>query len=57
MDTYTPAPPRPASEKTKSWLFRTSRGHLADAPMNQADAWRMVRKRARRRHHGIDWQP
>jgi integrase len=31
-------------------LFRTSRGHsgtaLADQPMTQVDAWRMVRKRA-----------
>jgi integrase/recombinase XerC len=31
------------------FLFRTSRGHggtaLADQPMAQADAWRMVRKR------------
>lgn len=37
-------------EDKKGWLFRTSRGHLgvtlADQPMNQADAWRMVRKRA-----------
>ncbi len=30
----------------KGWLFRTSRGHLADQPMTLADAWRMVRKRA-----------
>jgi integrase len=34
----------------KAFLFRTSRGHagttLADQPMAQADAWRMVRKRA-----------
>ena len=34
----------------KSFLFRTSRGHggtaLADQPMTQVDAWRMVRKRA-----------
>jgi site-specific recombinase XerD len=34
----------------KSFLFRTSRGHggtaLASQPMAQADAWRMVRKRA-----------
>jgi integrase len=34
----------------KGFLFRTSRGHggtaLADQPMTQADAWRMVRKRA-----------
>jgi site-specific recombinase XerD len=38
------------ADDKKGWLFRTSRGHLgvtlADAPMNQADAWRMVRKRA-----------
>jgi site-specific recombinase XerD len=34
----------------KGFLFRTSRGHggtaLADQPMTQVDAWRMVRKRA-----------
>ena len=34
----------------KGWMFRTSRGHggtlLGDQPMAQADAWRMVRKRA-----------
>jgi len=45
----------------KGWMFRTSRGHggtaLADQPMTQVDAWRMVRKRARRRHHGADRQP
>jgi site-specific recombinase XerD len=39
------------AEDKKGWLFRTSSGHqgivLADAPMAQADAWRMVRKRAR----------
>jgi site-specific recombinase XerD len=38
------------AEDKKGFLFRTSRGHLgvtlAEAPMNQADAWRMVRKRA-----------
>jgi site-specific recombinase XerD len=38
------------AEEKKSWLFRTSSGHqgviLSDAPMNQTDAWRMVRKRA-----------
>jgi site-specific recombinase XerD len=38
------------AEDKKGFLFRTSRGHLgvtlADTPMNQADAWRMVRKRA-----------
>jgi len=37
-------------EDKNSFLFRTSRGHLgitlADQPMTQADAWRMVRKRA-----------
>ena len=37
-------------EDKKGWLFRTSRGHqgvaLADKPMTQSDAWRMVRKRA-----------
>ena len=34
----------------KAFMFRTSRGHggiaLADQPMTQVDAWRMVRKRA-----------
>jgi integrase len=34
----------------KAFLFRTSRGHggtaLANQPMTQVDAWRMVRKRA-----------
>ena len=34
----------------KGWLFRTSPGHngmaLVDAPMSQADAWRMIRRRA-----------
>jgi site-specific recombinase XerD len=37
-------------EDKKSFLFRTSRGHggtaLANQPMTQVDAWRMVRKRA-----------
>src|SRR6202140_1277763 len=37
-------------EDRKGFLFRTSRGHggtaLADQPMTQVDAWRMVRKRA-----------
>jgi integrase len=37
-------------EDKKGFLFRTSRGHggaaLADQPMTQVDAWRMVRKRA-----------
>jgi integrase len=36
--------------KQQAFLFRTSRGHggtaLADQPMTQVDAWRMVRKRA-----------
>jgi site-specific recombinase XerD len=34
----------------KGWLFRTAKGHLgtalAERPMDQADAWRMVRRRA-----------
>jgi integrase len=34
----------------KGFLFRTSRGHigtaLADQPMTQPDAWRMIRRRA-----------
>jgi integrase len=37
-------------EDRKGWLFRTSRGHDATAlsgqPMNQSDAWRMIRRRA-----------
>ena len=37
-------------EDRKGFLFRTSRGYggtvLSDQPMAQADAWRMVRKRA-----------
>jgi site-specific recombinase XerD len=37
-------------EDRKGWLFRTSRGHkgtvLADLPMGQPDAWRMIRRRA-----------
>jgi integrase len=37
-------------EDRKGFLFRTSRGHdgtvLSERPMAQADAWRMVRKRA-----------
>jgi len=37
-------------EDRKGWLFRTSRGHkgtvLADQPMGQPDAWRMIRRRA-----------
>jgi site-specific recombinase XerD len=35
----------------KGWLFRTAKGHratiLSDKPMDQADAWCMVRRRAR----------
>ena len=38
------------ADDRKGWLFRTSPGHnamaLADAPMSQADAWRMIRRRA-----------
>jgi site-specific recombinase XerD len=38
------------TEDRKGWLFRTSPRHtptlLTDQPMAQADAWRMVRKRA-----------
>jgi integrase len=38
------------AEDRKSFLFRTSRGHdatvLSDQPMNQSDAWRMIRRRA-----------
>ena len=38
------------AEDRKGWLFRTSRGHLgvdlAERPMTQPDAWRMIRRRA-----------
>ena len=38
-------------EDRKGWLFRTARGHnastLSDKPMNQPDAWRMIRRRAK----------
>jgi site-specific recombinase XerD len=38
------------AEDRKSFLFRTSRGHvgtaLSDQPMTQPDAWRMIRRRA-----------
>ncbi len=38
------------AEERKGWLFRTAKGWkgtvLADQPMNQADARRMVRRRA-----------
>jgi site-specific recombinase XerD len=38
------------AEDRKGYLFRTSRGHaaakLSARPMNQSDAWRMVRRRA-----------
>jgi site-specific recombinase XerD len=38
------------AEDRKGWLFRTAKGWkatiLSDQPMNQADAWRMVRRRA-----------
>jgi site-specific recombinase XerD len=37
-------------EDRKGWLFRTSPGHsatvLTEQPMDQADAWRMIRRRA-----------
>jgi integrase len=39
------------AEDSKSWLFHTSKGWnggvLSEEPMNQADAWRMVRRRAK----------
>jgi integrase len=38
------------AEDKKGWLFRTAKGHdgdmLAEKPMDQADAWCMVRRRA-----------
>lgn len=39
------------AEDRKGFLFRTARGHngftLSDKPLAQADAWRMIRRRAR----------
>jgi site-specific recombinase XerD len=39
------------AEDRKGWLFRTARGHKADAlsdrPMSQSDAWLMIRRRAK----------
>jgi site-specific recombinase XerD len=39
------------AEDKKGWLFRTAKGHaataLSDKPMDQADAWCMVRRRAK----------
>jgi integrase/recombinase XerD len=39
------------AEDRKGWLFRTSPRHnatvLTEQPMNQADVWRMIRRRAR----------
>jgi hypothetical protein len=41
----------------KGWLFRTSRGHnataLSEQPMNQSDAWCMIRRRAVTRRSAI----
>jgi integrase len=38
------------ADDRKGWLLRTSPGHnvmaLADTPMSQADAWRIIRRRA-----------
>jgi site-specific recombinase XerD len=38
------------AEDRRGWLFRTARGHkadtLSDRPMNQPDAWLMIRRRA-----------
>jgi integrase len=38
-------------EEPKRWLFRTAKGWkvgtLSDQPMSQADAWRMIRRRAK----------
>jgi integrase len=38
------------AEDRKGFLFRTSRGHnatvLSEQPMDQSDAWRMIRRRA-----------
>ena len=48
------------AEDKKGWLFRTREGArataLSDKPMDQADAWCMVRRRARGRHPGADRQ-
>jgi integrase len=39
------------AEERKGWLFRTAKGWkatvLAQQPMSQADAWRMIRRRAK----------
>jgi integrase len=39
------------AEDRKSWLFGTNRGHdataLSEQPMNQSDAWRMIRRHSR----------
>lgn len=39
------------ADDKKGWLFRTAKGHrattLSDRPMDQADAWCMVRRRAK----------
>src|ERR1700745_3472129 len=50
------------AEDRKGWLFRTAPRHdpdaLSDRPMNQSDAWRMVRRRAASAGiHGADRQP
>ena len=50
------------AEDRKGWLFRTAPGHKADAlsdrPMNQSDAWLMIRRRASGgRHHRADRLP
>ena len=38
------------ADDRKGWLFRTACGHkadtLSDRPMNQSDAWLMIRRRA-----------
>jgi hypothetical protein len=43
-------------EYRNGWLFRTSRGHdaatvLSEQPMDQSDAWRLIRPARRRRRH------
>jgi integrase len=49
------------AEDRKGFLFRTSRGHnatvLSEQPMDQSDAWRMIRRRAAAAGIHADRQP
>jgi integrase len=48
------------ADDRKGWVFRTSPGHnamtLADTPMSQAHAWRMIRRRATAATNALDHQ-